>query len=83
MSNFNAKTLKFSEKFHHPFSHIFIFGNMFPESHGFVVMQITSCIMDTWFNVSLSNQIRETKLFDLVNGTARNRYDLETCYKIK
>ena len=27
--------LKFSEKFVHQFSHVFIFGNMFPERHGF------------------------------------------------
>ena len=28
-SNFNARFLKFSEKFDHPFSHVFIFGNCF------------------------------------------------------
>ena len=35
--NFNAMTMNFSDKIDHPFSHVFIFGNMFPESHGFVV----------------------------------------------
>ena len=25
-----------------PFSHVFIFGNMFNESHGFVAVQVTS-----------------------------------------
>ena len=28
-----ATTLRFPGIFNHPFSHIFIFGNMFPESH--------------------------------------------------
>ena len=54
--NFNATILKFSEKFDHPFSHVFIFGNMFPESHGFIAMPVTSCIKDTCSNLSLSNQ---------------------------
>ena len=40
-SNYNATVFKFSKKFDHPFSHVFIFGNMFPESHGFVAMQVT------------------------------------------
>ena len=40
-SNFNATILKFSVKFDHPFSHVFIFGNMFPESHGFVAVPVT------------------------------------------
>ena len=35
MSNFNVMNLKFSEKFDHPFSHIFIYGNMFNKNHGF------------------------------------------------
>ena len=34
--------LKFYEKFIHPFSYLFIFSNMFPESHGFVFMPVTS-----------------------------------------
>ena len=33
-SNFIATILKFSEIFDHPFSHVFIVGNMFPVSHG-------------------------------------------------
>ena len=41
-SNFNAVTLRFSKKFDHPFSHVSIFGNMFPNSHGFVDMPVTS-----------------------------------------
>ena len=39
-SNFNATILNFFEKFEHPFSHVFIFGNMLPESHGFVAMPV-------------------------------------------
>ena len=61
--------IKFSEKFDHPFSHVFIFGNMFPESRGFVAVPVTSCIKDTCSNLSLSNYWRGTKLFGLVTGT--------------
>ena len=51
-SNFNATILKFSEKFDHPFSNVFIFENMFPESHVFVAMSVASCIKDTCSNLS-------------------------------
>ena len=44
-----------STEFDHPFSHVFIFGNMFPESHGFVAMPVTSSTKDTCSNLSLSN----------------------------
>ena len=54
-SNFNAMTLKFPEKFYHLFSHVFVFGNIFLESHGFVAMPVTSCIKDKCFNLSRSN----------------------------
>ena len=37
LCNFMATTLRYSVKFG-PFSHVFIFGNMFPGSHGFVAM---------------------------------------------
>ena len=37
------------------FSNVFIFGNMFPESHGFVTMPVTSCIKDTCSKLSQSN----------------------------
>ena len=40
-------TLKFSEKFDHSFTCVFIFSNILSESNGFVVMPITSCIKDT------------------------------------
>ena len=47
--------LKVSEKFDHPFLHVSIFGNIFPESYGFVAMPVTSHIIDTCSNLSLSN----------------------------
>ena len=61
---------KFSEKFEHQFLHVFRFGNMIPKSRGFVAMPVTSCIIDSCFNLSPSYQWRETKLFDLMTGTA-------------
>ena len=54
-SNINDTMFKIVEKFAHSFSNVFIFGNMFPESQGFVAMTITSCIKDTCSNLSLSN----------------------------
>ena len=53
--SFNTTILKFSEKFDHPFSFVFIFGNMFSDSHGFVAMPVISCIKDTCSNLYLSN----------------------------
>ena len=69
-TNFNTTTLKFSEKYDHLFTNYFAFGNMFPESHGFVVISVTSRIKDTCSNLSLSNLWRVTKLHDLVTCTA-------------
>ena len=40
-SNFNVSIFKFSEKFEDPFSHVVIFRNKFPESHGFVAVPVT------------------------------------------
>ena len=54
-SNCNAITLEFSEKFDNLFSHVFIFGNIFPARHAFVAMPVTSCIKDTCSKLSLSN----------------------------
>ena len=48
----------------------FIFVNMFPETHGFVAMPVTSCIKNTCSNLSLYNYWRETTLFVLVTSTA-------------
>ena len=33
--------IKFSEKFDYTFLHVFIFGDMFPESHSFVAVLVT------------------------------------------
>ena len=52
-SNFNATILKFSEKFDNKFLHVFTLSNMFPESHGFVAMPVTICIIDTCSNLPL------------------------------
>ena len=41
-SNFNDTTLRFAEKFDRSFSHVFIFGNMFRESHDFISVPVTS-----------------------------------------
>ena len=38
---FNASTLGFADKFNHPFSHVFIFTNVFLESRGFVAVSVT------------------------------------------
>ena len=54
-SNFNATILKYSEKFHYPFLHGFIFGNLFPESDRFVTTPVTSCNKYTVSNLFLSN----------------------------
>ena len=43
--------LKFAKKFYYPFSHVFIFGNIFTESDGFVAMPVTSRIIDTCSNL--------------------------------
>ena len=60
---------KFFEKFDHPFSHVFIFRNMFPDSYGFVAMPVTSCIKDTCSDLSHIYLVKEMKLFDLVTAT--------------
>ena len=39
--NFNATTLKLAEKFVHPCSHLFIFGNIFAKGHGFDAVTVT------------------------------------------
>ena len=77
LRNFNVTIFKFSEKFYHPFVQVFIFDNMYIESHGFVAMPVTSCIKDTCFNLSLSNLGMETKFFDI------NRHSNETVTLMK
>ena len=40
-SIFIATIVNFSEKSDHPILHVFIFGDMFPEGHGFVAVPVT------------------------------------------
>ena len=64
---------------------------MFPESHGFVAMTVTSCVKDTCSNLDLSI-ISEgiPKLFDLVTGIATKQMcagahhcdSHKTCYQV-
>ena len=49
--------LKFTEKFEDRFSHVFIFGDMFPEIQGFVAMPVRSCIKDTCSNIVKGDEI--------------------------
>ena len=49
---------------------MFLYLVTFPERQDFVAMPVTSCIKDICSNLSLSNQWRETKLFQIVTGTA-------------
>ena len=73
-SNCNSTTLKFSEnKFDHPFLHVFIFGKVFPESHGFVAMPVTSCIKDT-----CSNPIKLVKRDEIVRPCERHSNETVT-----
>ena len=39
--NFNFTIPEFSDKFDHPFSLVFRFGKMLPESHGFDAVPVT------------------------------------------
>ena len=54
-SDFNAAILTFSGKHYHQFSNVWMFGDMFPQSHCFATMPVTSRIKDTCSNLSLSN----------------------------
>ena len=52
--NYSYPTIfKFADKFDTPFLHVFIFENLFTESHCFVAMPVTSCITDTCSNLSI------------------------------
>ena len=71
--HFNATILKFSEKYDHQYLYVFIFNNMFPESHGFVA--ICRLEYQRFVNVLFYQLkfipillMKDTKLFDLVTG---------------
>ena len=76
-SNFNAMTLNFSAKFDHPFSHVFILGNMFPESHGLVAMAAVSN-MHVPINPYLISEGKRN-CSTLSPAQQRNRDSQETC----
>ena len=61
-----------------------MFGDMFPQSRGFVTMPVTSRIKDIWFKKSLSNN-SEGRRNCPTFGSAwqRNRDSQETCTKYK
>ena len=42
LSNFNAMTRELAEIFEHPFSHLFIFGNIFPVDYCFFAVTVIS-----------------------------------------
>ena len=73
-SNFFATTLRFFEKFDHPFSHVFIYacGNKFSRSQGFVALPVTSCIKDTCLNLSLSKLVKGTATKPCKNGSSNS-----------
>ena len=71
-SKFNATILKFTETFDHPFLHVFIFGNMFPESHGFVAVPVTRS------NNFVSLNKLEGYIGTCIFETACNRHSNET-----
>ena len=70
MSNFNATILKFCEKFDHPFPHVFIFVNMFPESHGFVAVPITRLNNIVSLHYLDWDKLEHVSLIQLVAGIA-------------
>ena len=80
-SNFNATIFKFSEKFDHPFSHVFLFGNMFPESRGFVGicrLPAVSKIHVPFYPYLITEGRRNCST--LWQAQQRNRDSQETCW---
>ena len=59
--------LKFSEKFDPPFSHVFRFGNMFPESHGFVAVRLQAVS-----KIHVRYSIELVKILYLISEGRRN-----------
>ena len=54
-SDFNGRILTFSRKYKNKFSLVWMFGDMFPQSHRFVTMPVTIHIKYTCSNLSPSN----------------------------
>ena len=67
---FNATILKFSEKFDHQFLHVFIFGNMFPVSDGFVAVKVKMSNNFRPPSQIRQGQIRTISSIQLVTGIA-------------
>ena len=59
-----------------PFSHVFLFGNMFTESYGFVDMPVTSS-----YNFVSFHQLDRDKLQHVSVIQQRNRDSQETSYQ--
>ena len=62
--------LRFSEKNDHPFPHVFIFGNLFPESHSFVAMPVISLNNFVSFQFLDNDKLEHVSLKQLVTGIA-------------
>ena len=69
-SNFTATILEFSEKIDHPFSHVFMFGNMFPESHGFVVVPVKRSNNFVSLHILDRDKLEHASMIQLVTGIA-------------
>ena len=68
--NFNATIPKFSEIFYHPLSPFFLFGIMFPESHGFIVVPVTRSNYFVSFHELNRDKLEHVSLIQLVTGIA-------------
>ena len=55
--------MRFAEKFYHPYSHLFIFSNMFPESHGSASVLVTS--LNNFVSFTNQRGINSNKIFVL------------------
>ena len=67
---FKATILNFSEKFDHPFSHVFKFGNMFHERNGFVAVAATRSNNFVSLHQLDRDKLEHVSLIQLVTGIA-------------
>ena len=76
-------TLKFSEKFDHPFLHVFPFVNILPESQGFVAILRLQAVSNTHAPI-YPNLISEGRpnCSTFLPEQQRNRDSQETCHQI-
>ena len=66
--NFIATILRFSKKFDPSFLHVFLFGNMFPESHGFAAAPITSSNKFVSLHLLDRDKLKHVSLIQLATG---------------